>query len=439
MNPITFLYDQEPLVETNGSYYSKQLNAHIPINGLSIGQIKNSNTDKLAVLQQRHPIGLFAKEVFLPIPHILSHHCETRHCSLSSFHGKAIYELRVRAPLEFIEYCETNENVLKLLPPSLINSINQGNTLLLYKEMQDLSYEKSKFLRLRTLFKDAGIDTNHIIILSNECHKTTDTYGMNVIFWDFYQSVVRYDMPYDLQTVNQHYDYRMNNDTKRFICLNRVPRSQRVAFVYFLYAYKLLNYFNVSMSTLMEFTGDTKKRSFNYSTPLIKSIARYSEANFKKFKKLLPLQYDQDDPMKFWSWDIYNENMCKNNHVFVVTETWWNEKPLPILTEKTFKSIALKMPFILLAQPHSLSKLKEDGYQSFSELWDESYDDIEDDTQRFTKVCTLVKKLCNMSDTDFMKMIKKSKSIVDHNYNVLKNNTKDQEIIDRLLKWNNTP
>lgn len=439
MNPITFLYDQEPLVERDGSYYSKQLNTHIPINGLSIGQIKTANTDRLAVLQQRHTIGLFAKEVFLPIPHILSNYCEVKHRLFDSFHGKAIYELRVRAPLEFIEYCETNENVLKLLPSNLVDSINNGNTLLLYKEMQDLSYELNKFLRLKKLFIDAGIDTNNIIILSNECHKTTDTYGMNVIFWDFYQSVVRYDMPYDLQTVNQHYDYRINNDSKRFICLNRVPRSQRVAFVYFLYVNKLLKHFNASMSNLMEFTGDTKKRSFNYTTPLIKSITKYSEENFRNFKKLLPLQYDQDDPMKFWSWDIYNENMCKNNHVFVVTETWWNEKPLPILTEKTFKSIALKMPFILLAQPHSLSKLKEDGYQTFNELWDESYDNEKDETKRFKKVCALVKKLCSMSDTDFINMIKKSKSIVDHNYNILKNNTKDQEIVDKLLKWNNTP
>ena len=439
MKPITFLYDKEPFVETDGSYFSKQLNAHIPINGLSIGQIKKANTEKLAMLQQRHTIGLFAKEVFLPIPHILSHHCEVKHCSINSANGKAIYELRVRAPLEFIEYCESNENVLKLLPLTLVDSINQGNTLLLYKEMQDYSYETNKFLRLKTLFIDAGIDINNVIILSNECHKTIDTYDMNVIFWDFYQSVVRYDMPYDLQTVNQHYDYRINNDSKRFICLNRVPRSQRVAFVYFLYAHKLLKYFNASLSNLMEFTGDTKKRSFNYATPLMKSIVTYNEANFEKFKKLLPLQYDQDDPMKFWSWDIYNENMCKNNHIFIVTETWWNEKPLPILTEKTFKSIALKMPFILLAQPHSLSKLKRDGYQTFSELWDESYDSEEDDVKRFTKVCALVKKLCSMSDTAFMSMIAKSKSIVDYNYDILKNNTKDQEIVDNLLKWNNTP
>jgi hypothetical protein len=119
MKPITFLYDQEPFVETDGSYFSKQLNAHIPINGLSIGQIKKANTEKLAMLQQRHTIGLFAKEVFLPIPHILSHHCEVKHGSINSANGKAIYELRVRAPLEFIEYCESNENVLKLLPKTV--------------------------------------------------------------------------------------------------------------------------------------------------------------------------------------------------------------------------------------------------------------------------------------------------------------------------------
>jgi hypothetical protein len=56
------------------------------------------------------------------------------------------------------------------------------------------------------------------------------------------------------------------------------------------------------------------------------------------------------------------------------------------LTEKTFKAIALEMPFVLVAPAHSLKYLREYGFRTFAPYIDESYDTITDDIKRIERV-----------------------------------------------------
>jgi hypothetical protein len=59
----------------------------------------------------------------------------------------------------------------------------------------------------------------------------------------------------------------------------------------------------------------------------------------------------------------------------VVNEDSDDKQPL-IWTEKTCKPIAFRHPFILVAQQGVLDLVKQAGFQSFPELFDESYDSI---------------------------------------------------------------
>jgi hypothetical protein len=63
------------------------------------------------------------------------------------------------------------------------------------------------------------------------------------------------------------------------------------------------------------------------------------------------------------------------------------------LTEKTFKPIKHGQPFIIVGCPGSLAALRKLGYKTFDHAIDNSYDDIQDNTQRWLAVKSAVSKL----------------------------------------------
>jgi hypothetical protein len=87
------------------------------------------------------------------------------------------------------------------------------------------------------------------------------------------------------------------------------------------------------------------------------------------------------------------------------------------LTEKTFKAIALEMPFVLVAPAGSLEYLRSYGFQTFTGILDESYDDETDDILRIQKVTNLLKDLNNLSVHERQQIHRACLPRVEHNYN----------------------
>lgn len=63
------------------------------------------------------------------------------------------------------------------------------------------------------------------------------------------------------------------------------------------------------------------------------------------------------------------------------------------LTEKIFKPICMQMPFVLSSTQGSLAYLRSYGFQTFGDIWDESYDEEPDDRLRLIKVAELLRSL----------------------------------------------
>jgi|TARA_Y100000034_G_scaffold43866_1_gene53674 hypothetical protein len=66
------------------------------------------------------------------------------------------------------------------------------------------------------------------------------------------------------------------------------------------------------------------------------------------------------------------------------------------ITEKTYRSLCFH-PIILLSAPFLLRNLKKDGFETFPELFDESYDEILDENLRFKKVFSELDRVLKMS------------------------------------------
>jgi hypothetical protein len=95
------------------------------------------------------------------------------------------------------------------------------------------------------------------------------------------------------------------------------------------------------------------------------------------------------------------------------------------LTEKTYKVISAKHPFILAHRPGVLNELRLDGYRTFHPFINESYDTVIDDQERLDAILDEVERLCSFTDEQWMEFQKGVADILLHNFNVLKTKTLD--------------
>jgi hypothetical protein len=85
------------------------------------------------------------------------------------------------------------------------------------------------------------------------------------------------------------------------------------------------------------------------------------------------------------------------------------------LTEKSLRPIALGQPFILAATAGSLEYLHSYGFKTFSSIWDESYDDIENPEQRLHAITDLMTQIASWSPSTREKKLAEAQAIANHN------------------------
>lgn len=108
----------------------------------------------------------------------------------------------------------------------------------------------------------------------------------------------------------------------------------------------------------------------------------------------------------------YRESFCD-----IVGESRFT-RPMGNVSEKVFKPICYKKPFVLAAPAKSLVYLKSLGFETFSDFWDESYDNCEHHEERLKKVLTVIDFIDSMSLTELRFMYEKMIPIVDHNFKI---------------------
>jgi hypothetical protein len=143
--------------------------------------------------------------------------------------------------------------------------------------------------------------------------------------------------------------------------------------------------------------------------------------------KELPLMYlDTDDLITNRAEQTRStDDYYLNTYFSIVNETTFHTKPgydgVPFLSEKIFKCIAMKHPFVLVTAPNSLQYLKKLGYKTFENIIDESYDNVIKDDERMFAIIREVQRLCNLKNQDLDAFLIEARKICDYNYQVLKN------------------
>ncbi len=112
--------------------------------------------------------------------------------------------------------------------------------------------------------------------------------------------------------------------------------------------------------------------------------------------------------------------ICSKYAIEIIMET--DEFASDWFTEKTSKCLAAGRPFVLLAGPGSLQNLKKQGYRTFSDILDESYDQATTPTLRLKTMVQSLQILHAASDKN--KLIADLFEISKHNREIYLNNVK---------------
>lgn len=103
--------------------------------------------------------------------------------------------------------------------------------------------------------------------------------------------------------------------------------------------------------------------------------------------------------------------------VDVVTESRFAQ-PTGNFSEKTFQPMQYRKPFVLVAPPYTLEYVKSYGFKTFSDYWDESYDNEEDHENRLVKIFDVVDFINNKSIEELREMYRDMQLILEHNVQV---------------------
>ncbi len=131
---------------------------------------------------------------------------------------------------------------------------------------------------------------------------------------------------------------------------------------------------------------------------------------------ILPRLFPGEDTPRMSSCWLDQFELCAESMIYHVSETVYFGRRKH-LTEKTFKPIALGMPFVLSAPAGSLVYLKQYGFKTFDTVWNESYDEVQDDTKRCDRLSQLLKTLDQQNEQEKNKMFKKCIPIIEYNWN----------------------
>jgi len=204
---------------------------------------------------------------------------------------------------------------------------------------------------------------------------------------------------------------RDRQPTRTFMSPNRIiagKRDHRVLFLYNIFKQGLENN-HISAPRVCQYEGVDIASIAQKYTRVYQDIANVLKAAD------LPRLFVGEDQQEMHSYQLGNFVEAQDSLVYVPTETVYFGRRTH-LTEKTFKAIALEMPFVLVAPAGSLAYLREYGFKTFEGIFDESYDTETDDIRRIEKVTDLLKHLNNLSVAERQQIHQACLPIVEHNY-----------------------
>ena len=233
---------------------------------------------------------------------------------------------------------------------------------------------------------------------------------------------------------------------KKFLSFNGQPRGHRIIFMGLMCAYDLIHLGHVSYNCYVYGTtiDNLPDATTYYNNTMLGSIQNNPEVlqlltdNKEKICNLKSMFLDttfedqrsrgrlRDTKKEYYEetyFSVVTETLCMQ------TESHAGETGVGrILSEKIFKAIVNRHPFIIVGVAKSLELLRYLGYKTFSPWINEDYDNELDDITRIHMIVKEVKRLSELPDDKLAEFLIFAREIVEHNFNTLKSKPKPKSI-----------
>lgn len=218
--------------------------------------------------------------------------------------------------------------------------------------------------------------------------------------------------------------------THRFSCLSRNYHPWRLELYARLVKENIIGNFNYSFHNLKPYSPDPditvegmKSDLKNRKYPLTQEITNW----------LKGIPYDIGYPGHKWSDVTYkalylsdfhllveSHYDCYLDNIYEFAKEDFNEREFApsFATEKTYKAINCKKPFIAVSTPYFLEGLKKMGYKTFSPYINESYDNMTNNKERMKAIVDEVKRICTLPEDEYKELLNNLKPIIEHNFKV---------------------
>lgn len=331
--------------------------------------------------------------------------------------------------LEWIDQSLIYKNVFGWIDDDVLELLRQDNNLrlLLWFPNEGFSLSMPRFIEIIDFcIKDLKIPNNKVYFVFGDINiqenykKYQAKFGLSNIFtygFDCFETGYHNEcrilemMGHQsmFPTEEQRIENLFNKRNKKFIFRNANPREHRL---YFAAELKARNLLDKSYFSWLNRYYVPKERTFDWTVKkYIVDSNRFLEIkkNMQEFINGSPyiIDHDSNNIHEGLNQRFLDPNMFRDSYFTFVTETTFDnleDENVLFLTEKIYQPIVQYHPFLVAGCPGTLSYMHSYGYQTFPELFDESYDKEQDLKKRTALILENIERVVNMSEDKLQKI-----------------------------------
>lgn len=223
--------------------------------------------------------------------------------------------------------------------------------------------------------------------------------------------------------INAEYDVVIK--AKKFLCFNKLEREQRLLLMDRMLQY---NYVDLGHYSFESSDVDTIQEMIEKLPTEFVHIKKHKD----RFPLKLNINPNRTNPVNVIPDDLHYFNSSYfsivNETLFFASAPALYHQPLVedssiFISEKTYKCLAVQHPFIIFGRPGIIKALRELGFKTFHPYFDESYDDIIDDRERFDAIFNEITRLIHLSDEEWINLQQSFVEILAYNKELFYNKT----------------
>lgn len=190
---------------------------------------------------------------------------------------------------------------------------------------------------------------------------------------------------------------------KHFLSLNNRAQWPRQGLAQFLLQYNLIEKCMFSYHCQDRF-NQGQREIFDITNNKIGHTWFNNDIDIETFWNQLPIRLDSTIRSYDKDRSCSDKLFYTKSFASIICETYIDENWDPFFTEKTFKPLAYGHPFMVHSSAGALKLLRQLGFETFPEIFDESYDDIESPQLRFEHILREIQRICDLSLDDLQSL-----------------------------------